>query len=178
MTTIVLPGQRPAGRRGFEIVLSSAATGGSAALVEAHIDAAVAGPPLHIHPASDETYFVVSGMLLMHVDGEVVELGAGGLAHITRGAKHTWATPPDSGAHFLTLHLPGGYEQYHPTALRAEHERGRALTQADLFELAQQFDWELAGSEPLRMTPTGVLVEAGRADAEAARAAEMARVGA
>jgi mannose-6-phosphate isomerase-like protein (cupin superfamily) len=171
MTTIVLPGQRPPGRRGFEIVLSSAMTGGAAALVEANVSAAVAGPPLHIHTGSDETYFVASGTLLMQVGDEVVELGQGGLAHISRGTQHTWATPPGTGAHFLTLHVPGGYEEYHPTALRAEEEKGAPLTQADLFELAQRFDWQLAGSEPFRLTPFGKLVAAARADAEAARAA-------
>lgn len=168
MTTIVLPGQRPPGRRGFEIVLSSEATNGAAAVVEARVDPAVAGPPLHIHPASEETYFVVSGVLLMHIDGKVVEVGPSGLAHISRGTRHTWATPVSTGAHFLTLHMPGGYEQYHPTALRREHELGRPPTQAELFELANGFDWELAGAHPLRLTPGGVLVEAARADAAAA----------
>ena len=77
-------------------------------------------PPLHTHSASEETYFVVSGSLILQVGEEVVELGAGGLAHITRGTEHTWSTPASHGAHFLTLHLPGGYENYHPTALQAE----------------------------------------------------------
>ncbi|GGM05590.1 MULTISPECIES: cupin domain-containing protein [Micromonospora] len=174
MTTIVLPGQRPDGRRGFEIVLSSAATGGAAALVEARVAAATAGPPLHTHPNSEETYFVVSGALVMYVDGEVVELGAGGLAHISRGSEHTWATPATTEAHFLTLHMPGGYENYHPTALNVEKERGGPLTQADLFEIAKGFDWKLAGDAPFRLTPTGELVEAARADAEAERAAAEA----
>jgi mannose-6-phosphate isomerase-like protein (cupin superfamily) len=175
MTVILLPGQRPAGRRGFEIVLSSAETGGAAALVEGRVPAAMAGPPLHIHPASDESYFVLSGALLMYVDGEVTELAEGGLAHISRGTQHTWATPPRSGAHFLMLHVPGGYEEYHPTALRAEQQLGGPLTPADLFDLAQRFDWELAGPEPLRLLPTGTLVEASRADAEASRIDPAAR---
>jgi len=178
MTSIVLPGQRPAGRRGFEIVLSSAMTDGAAALVDAHVVAATAGPPLHTHPNSEETYFVIDGALIMIVDGKVVELGAGGLAHITRGTEHTWATPATTGAHFLTLHMPGGYEQYHPTALKVEHDLGRPPTQADLFEIAKGFDWKLAGTEPFRLTPFGELVEAARADAEAQRAASEAASGA
>nr|AEE65475.1 hypothetical protein [uncultured bacterium BAC AB649/1850] len=175
MTTIVLPGDRPAGRRGFEIVLPGTATDGAAALVEARVVGATAGPPLHTHPNSEETYFVIGGALLMYVDGEVVEIGAGGLAHISRGSQHTWATKAGVDAHFITLHMPGGYEQYHPTALRVEHERGGPLTQADLFEIAKGFDWKLAGDAPFRLTPFGELVEAARADAEAERAeAELA----
>src|ERR1700712_1546103 len=124
MSTIVLPEQRPEGRRGFEIVLSSAHTDGVSALVEAHVPGAMSGPPLHTHPASEETYFVVSGRLLLHIDGEVTELGPSGLAHITRGSAHTWATPVGVEAHFLTLHTPGGYEGYHPTALQLERDKG------------------------------------------------------
>ncbi|KXK58790.1 hypothetical protein AWW66_27880 [Micromonospora rosaria] len=174
MTTIVLPEDRPAGRRGFEIVLPTSATNGVSSLVEARVVAATAGPPLHTHPNSEETYFVIEGALLMYVDGKVVEIGPGGLAHISRGTEHTWATLPTVDAHFLTLHTPGGYELYHPTALQAEHDRGRALTQADLFEIAKGFDWKLAGDEPFRLTPLGELVEASRADDEAARAAAEA----
>ncbi|MCT2588414.1 cupin domain-containing protein [Streptomyces sp. N2-109] len=170
MSTIILPDQRPDGRRGFEIVLSSAVTGGTSALVEAKVDGAMSGPPLHTHPESEETYFVVSGTLLLYIDGEVTELGPSGLAHITRGSQHTWATPVGAGAHFLTLHTPGGYENYHPTALQAERDKGAPLTQEDLFQLAKGFDWELAGEAPLRMTPLGVLVPAGQADKAAEHA--------
>jgi mannose-6-phosphate isomerase-like protein (cupin superfamily) len=174
MSTIVLPDQRPDGRRGFEIVLSSAVTGGTSALVEARVAGATSGPPLHTHPASEETYFVVSGTMLLHIDGEVVELGPSGLAHITRGSKHTWATPVGEGVHFLTLYSPGGYENYHPTALQAEKDKGSPLTQDDLFRLAKGFDWALAGDAPMRMTPLGVLVPAGQADEEAERAVAAA----
>ncbi len=176
MTNIVRPQDRPPGRRGFEIVLSSEMTDGAAALVETHMDAAFSGPPLHTHAESEETYFVISGSLILQVDDEVVELGPSSMAHITRGTRHTWATPASHGAHFLTLHLPGGYENYHPTALQAEKDKGGPLVQDDLFELAARFDWKLAGDEALRLTPNGVLVPAGRADeeAQAARAAYLA----
>jgi mannose-6-phosphate isomerase-like protein (cupin superfamily) len=174
MTAVILPGQRPAGRRGFEIVLPAAATGGTAALVEARVAAATAGPPLHIHRASEETYFVVSGTLIMYVGGEVTEVPPDGVAYISRGTEHTWATPPGTEAHFLTLHTPGGYEDYHPTALQLEADLGRPPTQADLLGLARRFDWELAGTSARRLTPTGVLVDASRADEEAAKAAETA----
>lgn len=170
MTAVILPEERPPGRRGFEVVLSATVTGGTAALVEARIPASMAGPPLHVHRASEETYFVVGGALVMYVDGKVTELTAGGVAYISRGTEHTWATPPGSEAHFLTLHTPAGYEEYHPTALRLEDELGRPPTQEDLLELSQRYDWELVGPAR-RLLPTGTLIEASSADAEAARSA-------
>ncbi|WHM40566.1 cupin domain-containing protein [Streptomyces sp. BPTC-684] len=169
MTHIVLPGQRPEGRRGFEIVLSSKMTGQAASWVETRQGPAWSGPPLHTHAESTETYYVVSGTLLVQVDDEVVELRPRALAHITSGTRHTWATPPGEGAHFLTLHMPGGYEDYHPTALQAEKDNGGPLTQEDLFKIAARFDWRPAGDTPMRLTPDGRLVPASQADDEASR---------
>lgn len=169
MTTIVLADERPVGRRGFEIVLPNSATDGMFAVVEAEFPPGMAGPPVHLHPASDETYYVLSGTLLMYVDGEVIEIAKGGLAHISRGTPHTYSTTTKSGARWLTLHNPGGYEQYHVAALRAEHDKGGPLEADDLFALAKGFDWALAGTEPLRLLPTGALVAADRADEEASR---------
>lgn len=158
MTTIVRP-QQHAGvsrdRRGLTIVLPSEATGGLLAVVEVDIPAATAGPPLHIHPASDETFIVQSGTLLVHLDGDVAELGAGDLVHIPRGTRHTFATPPGSAARFLTLHTPGGFEQFHAAAADAERLRGAPLPPADLMDLAGGFDWQLAGPPLL---PAGVLL--------------------
>jgi quercetin dioxygenase-like cupin family protein len=46
--------------------------------------------PLHVHPTFDETIFVVSGELLVHVDGDEHTVGAGGIASIPRGVVHAF----------------------------------------------------------------------------------------
>jgi mannose-6-phosphate isomerase-like protein (cupin superfamily) len=175
MSSILLPDQRATGRRGFEILLPSTDTGGTLGVVEVHFPAGTAGPPVHVHSASEETYVVLEGTLLMYVDGKVSEVTAGGVAYISRGTEHTYATRPGIAARFMTLHTPGGYERYHTDAVRAEEEKGGPLVEADLFALAGQFDWKLAGSQPMRLLPTGALIEARRADEEAARAVREAR---
>jgi hypothetical protein len=98
MSTVVLPGL--AGRhdaasragRGLDILLSSEDTAGTAAVVDCHVPAATAGPPLHLHPASDETFVVISGTLLVHVDGQVTELTAGAAAERAAGGP---VPPPE-----------------------------------------------------------------------------------
>jgi quercetin dioxygenase-like cupin family protein len=158
MTTIVRPPAHAGvsrDQRGLSIVLPSNATGGALAVVGCDIPAATAGPPLHIHPGSDETFIVQSGTLLVHLDGDVTELRADDLVHIPRGTRHTFATPPGSAARFLTLHTPGGFEQFHAAAADAERLRGAPLPPADLMDLAAGFDWQLAGPPLL---PTGVLL--------------------
>jgi len=41
--------------------------------------------PLHIHPESDETMYVVAGEILMHLDGAEHRIGAGGTVVAPRG---------------------------------------------------------------------------------------------
>jgi quercetin dioxygenase-like cupin family protein len=105
MTTIV-PGQRTAvGRhcRELEVILASAPAG-AATVVACSVPPATSGPPLHVHAASDETFFVLSGVLLVHADGHVATLPEGGLVHLGRGTPHTFATTPQTPACFLMLH--------------------------------------------------------------------------
>lgn len=174
MSAVILPEMRPPGRRGFGIALPASATNGAAAVVEGRVPAAMSGPPLHVHPHSEETYYVIDGTLVIYIGGEVTELKAGAVAYITRETEHTWATSLHSGAHFLTLHTPGGYEQYHPAALELEAGLGRPPTVEDLFDLANRYDWKLAGAQALRLLPTGTLIDASVADAAAAEALRAA----
>ena len=157
MTTIVRPAQHAdvaRDRRGLRIILPSTSTAGVLAVVDCDIPAGTAGPPLHIHPASDETFVVQSGTLLVYLDGDVTELGAGDVVHIRRGTRHTFATPPTSPAKFLTLHTPGGFEQFHTAAADAERTHGAALSRSELMQIAAGFDWQPAGPPLL---PTGAL---------------------
>ena len=160
MTTIIRPGEHAEVSReyrGLRTVLSKAATGGLLAVVDVDIPAATTGPPLHIHPTSDETFILLAGALLVHLDGEVAELAVGDIVHITRGSRHTFATPAASSAHFLTLHTPGGFEEFHAAAAEATHRRGGALSKHELMGIAAGYDWQLAGPP---MLPTGDLLSA------------------
>jgi mannose-6-phosphate isomerase-like protein (cupin superfamily) len=140
--------------RGLDIVLSGEATAGALSVLDCQVPAATAGPPLHVHPEGDETFLVTEGRLLVLLDGRLAELGPGGVAHVSRGVAHTFATPPGESARFLTVHTPAGFEEFHAAAARAEQERGRPLETPELIELASGFDWRLAGPPLL---PTGKL---------------------
>jgi quercetin dioxygenase-like cupin family protein len=62
--------------------------------------------PLHSHPDSDETMYVLEGEILMHIDGREHRIAAGGLAVAPRGVPHAFLVLSDV-ARLLCLHTPG-----------------------------------------------------------------------
>jgi mannose-6-phosphate isomerase-like protein (cupin superfamily) len=105
MTTIVPQHRTALGRhlRELQVILASAPAR-AAVVVACTVPAATSGPPLHVHAASDETFFILSGKLLVHADGHVTTIREAGLAHISCGMPHTFATTPDTPARFLVLY--------------------------------------------------------------------------
>jgi mannose-6-phosphate isomerase-like protein (cupin superfamily) len=104
--TTVVPQQRTAVAghgRALEVILASAPPG-PATILACAVPPATSGPPLHIHAASDETFFVLSGVLLVHTGGRLAAISEGGLVRVSRGMPHTFATTPGSPARFLMLH--------------------------------------------------------------------------
>ncbi|WP_411733166.1 cupin domain-containing protein [Paeniglutamicibacter sp.] len=62
--------------------------------------------PLHTHPGSDETMVVLSGEIVMHLDGLESTIGAGGLVMAPRGMPHAFKVTADA-TRVLCLHTPG-----------------------------------------------------------------------
>ena len=71
--------------------------------------------PLHTHPDADETFYLLAGSMLLHVDGIEHEVRAGGVAVVARGVPHAFMAQ-DEGARMLCLHTPGGGESFYRTA--------------------------------------------------------------
>jgi quercetin dioxygenase-like cupin family protein len=68
--------------------------------------------PLHTHPDSDETMYVLEGEILMHMDGVERRVGVGGTAVAPRGVPHAFlVTSPV--ARMLCLHTPGCCEAFY-----------------------------------------------------------------
>ena len=68
---------------------TGAPTGGAYLLVE---ELARRGKvtPLHTHPAEEETFYVLDGEVLVHLDGERRSLTAGGLVSVPAGVPHAY----------------------------------------------------------------------------------------
>jgi quercetin dioxygenase-like cupin family protein len=71
--------------------------------------------PLHTHPESDETMYVLEGEIVMHLDGVEHTVAAGGVAVAPRGLPHAFrVTSPV--ARLLCLHTPGCCEAFYREA--------------------------------------------------------------
>ncbi len=71
--------------------------------------------PLHTHPAPDETFYLLDGSILLHIDGVEHEVCVGGVAFIPRGVPHAFLAQAE-GARMLCMHTPGGGEHFYRTA--------------------------------------------------------------
>jgi mannose-6-phosphate isomerase-like protein (cupin superfamily) len=68
--------------------------------------------PLHRHAAWDESFYVLSGTLTVHVDGKTYELSPGAFLRVPRGSPHGQANFGDKPVRFLLNMQPGGFERH------------------------------------------------------------------
>jgi len=67
--------------------------------------------PLHTHPA-DESMYVLEGEILVHMDGQEHQVGAGGLTVAPRGVPHAFMVVSER-ARLLCLHTPGSCQAFY-----------------------------------------------------------------
>jgi quercetin dioxygenase-like cupin family protein len=68
--------------------------------------------PLHTHPDSDESMYILEGEILMHLDGREHRIGQGGLAVAPRGVPHAFMVVSPV-ARMLCLHTPGCCQSFY-----------------------------------------------------------------
>jgi quercetin dioxygenase-like cupin family protein len=93
--------------------------------------------PLHVHPHSDETFYVLSGEILVHLDGVDHHVKAGGIAMAARGVPHAFMVTSPT-AEVLYLHTPGACASFYRGASQqlgddrpVDFERVRAAAASD-----------------------------------------------
>jgi quercetin dioxygenase-like cupin family protein len=86
-------------------------TGGAFLLWEAVMERGKV-TPLHTHPDSDETFYLLEGEILVHLDGTEHTVGVGGVMLAPRGVPHAFKVLSPT-ARMLTLATPGCCEQFY-----------------------------------------------------------------
>ena len=67
------------------------------------------GPPLHLHRAFEETFFLIEGELEFTARHRALHLGPGAYLHVPRGVPHTFRVAGDSPARWIGIFSPGRY---------------------------------------------------------------------
>ena len=62
--------------------------------------------PLHAHPEEDETFYILEGQALFHLDGREQSLNAGAFVSVPRGVPHAYLVTSEV-ARSLVLITPG-----------------------------------------------------------------------
>lgn len=78
-----------------------------------------AGPPLHVHHREQELFVVIDGRVRFRHEDEIVELGAGGVVLIPKGARHTFKNVGDGVARVMVTLTPGGGEGFFKEVMAA-----------------------------------------------------------
>jgi mannose-6-phosphate isomerase-like protein (cupin superfamily) len=89
--------------------VSSATTGGAFSLLE--MSAKTFDSPLHVHHHESETFYVLDGVLRVHVPGESVELHAGDAYYTPLGVPQMYQVVSET-ARWLVLTAPGGFDEH------------------------------------------------------------------
>ncbi len=90
--------------------------------------------PLHTHPHEDETFVVLEGEIMVHVEGTEHPVGPGGVAVVPRGTRHAFLVTSET-ARILALHTPGSGEAFYRDASEPSTDETDAERPPDLDRL-------------------------------------------
>lgn len=144
---VLLPGEaRTIDVGGFDVTVhaDAATTDGLFALIETAEREPGGGPPLHVHRDCSESFFVLAGAYVMHLDGREFACPAGSFVYVPQGMVHTFRTL-ETASRKLNLYAPTGMVGYFDE-LAAGIAAG--MTDADLDVLAESHAMDVVGPVP------------------------------
>ena len=81
------------------------------------------GPPPHVHPYEDESFWVIEGEMTVEVGGKTLVLGPGSLGHVPRNTVHSFKVTSKAVCRVLNYYTPAGFEQSIIGSARAAERR-------------------------------------------------------
>ena len=100
----------PPSAGGDPVHFGPAETQGAYAVIAGVFPPGHPGPPLHIHPHTDETFYVADGEATFVLGDRDVPVTAGGLVFVPRGMPHTVRNSGQGPVRGLILISPGDAE--------------------------------------------------------------------
>jgi quercetin dioxygenase-like cupin family protein len=118
-----------------------AETGNAFSLHEAIVPPGASAPP-HTHSREDESFYVLSGEVIVELEGEPqpVRVGAGGFFYGPRGRRHAFRNAGDREARLLVIATPGAGLEAMFDALDAAGKAAQGMPPLDeVFAIAARY---------------------------------------
>ena len=144
---VLLPGEArmiDVGGFGVTVHADAATTDGAFSLIETAEATPGGGPPLHVHRDCAESFYVLAGAYVMHLDGREFECPTGSFVYVPRGMRHTFRIAA-AESRKLNLYTPAGMVGYFDE-LAAGIAAGMA--EADLDAIAGRYSMDVVGPVP------------------------------
>ena len=100
----------PAPPAGEPVTLGPGETRGAYRVLSGTIPPGEPGPPLHVHPHTDELFYVGTGEATFLLGDRELTVTAGGTVYVPRGTAHTVRNSGDAAITGLILISPGDAE--------------------------------------------------------------------
>jgi quercetin dioxygenase-like cupin family protein len=135
------------------ILIDAQATDGRLALLEV-VEQPGGEPPIHRHYWEDELLYVLTGELVLFIEGKWLAVPPGRAIMVPRGVEHTFAVLSTT-ARMLALFTPAGFESfYRETGLEKRGERENTTGIEQWVATAARYGCEVTGPHPGRPLKT------------------------
>ena len=138
----------------LDLRIVSSATAGEMAVWET-IVAPEAGPPLHVHYAEDETFYILAGIFSITLGDRSIVASPGATMFLPRGIPHTFRNIGGTVGRILCMATPGGFEEFF-----LEVERTGASEPAEIAAIARKYHLEFVEPRPVRAANTDLYEDA------------------
>lgn len=132
------------------IKASRAETAGQFSLIEQVLPLGFA-PPLHVHHAEDEAFYVLEGALTFFCGGQIMSAPSGAFVYLPKDIPHSFRVD-QAPARLLQWTVPAGFEQFHvevgEPAPRLTLPPAGPLVVDKLLALAPNYQVEILGPPP------------------------------
>ena len=122
--------------------VSGAETNGAYSMLEVELDGD--GPPLHIHNAEDESFYVLEGEIDLQIEDRKINATAGSFTLVPKGTVHTFAQVGQQPAKFLVTYSPAGFENFFDEAVDLDVTDTEGYV-AKANALAEKYNMEIVG---------------------------------
>jgi mannose-6-phosphate isomerase-like protein (cupin superfamily) len=155
LSKILLPGEGESIQIGTTTHTTFKAAGGETderlGLFEHRMEPGAPGASPHIHRKHIESFYILDGLVEMHLDGKSFPAPRGTFVNVPENMSHGFRNPYQDQATMLIIFTPAINREEYFRSLAHLYQNGRKASEEELLELMatyDQFEVSIAGTDP------------------------------